>query len=114
MSRISILILEDNDEKIQNILVKYKDLFKNNEVFIARSVETAKWYISADPGGIWLFLDYELAPGCGTGTEFLDWMLAKAPQFLHRVIAISYSLEACKLWRAMCEKAGIPIERSWS
>lgn len=110
---ISILILEDNDDKVMKILTTYKDMVKNNPVFIARSSAQAVGFILASPGEFYLFLDQELMPGNGSGTQLLEWILAKPNCGLIGVVATSFSLSACKFWRELCEKAGIPIERAW-
>ncbi len=113
MSREAVLILEDNDEKLFNVLLKFKDVIAKKEVYIARNVEQAKAFVLTDPGLLWVFLDEELGPGCGTGTQFLEWLLVSAPMMILHVVATSYSLEACKRWRVMCEAVCIPIQRSW-
>lgn len=106
-----VLILEDNDDKIVNIFMKYAETLRGKEIFIARSVAQAQHYLAGDPGITTLFVDYELDPGCGNGIELLEWVMITFIHFIELIVVTTlnpgYSKQMCRL----CTQHGVPFER---
>ncbi len=109
--REAVLILEDNDDKTSLILSKYRDTLRHKPVFIARSVEDAKSFLSADQGLVVCFLDHDLGFGCGTGMELLEWLALVMPHFVFRIYITAAGLSTSEQMRKFCEKHNFPHER---
>lgn len=107
----AVLILEDNNDKIANIFMKYGELLRYQTVFIARTVETAKAFVESDPGLMTIFVDYELDPGCGDGLQFMNWLMLNAAHFVERVVITTFSLTVGKEIARLCREKGIEAEK---
>ncbi len=101
-----ILILEDNTEKLQSIILDYPA----ENIAIQRTVTSAlnlMRLLAADKFD--LVLDNELAPGCGTGLEFLEEAIKTNPHWkIASVRCISYSKDACRKMYKLTVEHGIP------
>jgi hypothetical protein len=61
-----------------------------------------------EPFSFILYVDYELDPGCGFGTEFLDYMIAKYPSHIFSVVVTTMSREIAGRMLKQCSAALIP------
>ena len=88
----TVMILEDNNAKIENILTK-NDCFNQSTVLIVRSCAMAKQLLLTMPTKerFVLYVDYELFPGCGSGFEFLEWVLPALKGRIDEVVITSMS-----------------------
>jgi hypothetical protein len=69
---VPVLILEDNLNKVQQILREAEDVLRAKVVLICGYVGEA-WIDSQPPGVVVdAFVDYELHPGAGNGVNFLE------------------------------------------
>lgn len=106
----AVIILEDNNDKIRYIL-DHNGGFHSENVVIVRSVQAAK-YFTQNPGvgKLRFFLDYELAPGCGSGFEFLEWAIATIKNKIIDVTVITFRTPWRNEMMLLCEKNGIKVE----
>jgi hypothetical protein len=80
-----LLVLEDNPDKLSNLLLRYRDRYKENTLVICDTVPKAQAMIqklvSEEPFELWL--DEELRGG-GSGHEFFKWLIEfqAKPSFL--------------------------------
>jgi len=70
-SPMSILILEDNLDKVVQIVLKERALFEHRSFELVRDVPTAvaRYYAGAPD---FIFVDHDLGPGLDTGDVFLQ------------------------------------------
>lgn len=102
------MILEDSNEKVQNVFYKYPELLEGCEVHIARTVEQAKniFWLAAEYK-VRAFIDNEVC-GLETGVDYLTWLL-EASGNLIEVICISGSMNAAAQMVFKCNERKIPI-----
>lgn len=100
-----ILILEDNDDKIESIFQKYRSDIAGRQVLVCRTVEQAQQAMERLDREMWmLFIDNDLGYG-GTGMEFLDWLAELTPStIIEKIVITSLGLNIPKLMMSRCEK----------
>lgn len=103
-----ILILEDNPEKIRNLLYKFgNEHLPGNRVVIVDSVADAKAVCRLMPmEELNLWLDNEVK-GSETGTDFLQFILAERKHWLESVMLITLNRSAQSIMKALCEEHGV-------
>lgn len=102
-----ILILEDNQDKVGNFLIKQEGI-KEPMIWFQRQLE-AQEFVEIYNGQIQLVLDEELWPGCGSGHQFLEWVIEKHKNKIKSVIVNTFSITMRKVMAEMVNKAQIPL-----
>lgn len=87
----TVLVLEDNNDKIVQLLNKYPDIFVGRTILIMRNEVEAELFMSTVTGQVILVIDYELDPGCGDGLSFLKFCLSRYSLYIEEVILTTFS-----------------------
>lgn len=102
-----LLILEDNFDKILNLLVRFREEIAGLTILIADSETKAQLLIEeliAFEAETWtLWLDQELIPSGGTGYSLLSWCITEYHTPDH-VKIITHSLDYGKKMAQLCRE----------
>ncbi len=111
MNKVNI-ILEDNRDKVARIFDLYGKNFFHNPVLCFMKAHEALEVIASltKPVMLTLYVDGELVPGGGYGSEFLNRMIDDWPTLIEKVIVCSYSDAARKEMTELCVENLIATE----
>lgn len=102
-----LLILEDNGDKVSNLLLRYPDKLTETSV-ICKTVKAAQYFLQKmeNPEPFELWLDNDLGPG-GNGIAFLSWCIESKYQ-ISKLFMITLSISARHEIYKIADKANIP------